>query len=216
MGLWAWIFGERRNEPRLDASALAAAFEDISQGVRQEEERIREEKERLRQEAERASIRASEERGQEASRDEGARHSVTCARYSVSGARYSVRRFGDYGPRVDASRIFARVLARMVCEKCGGRASACYKRAGISRQLYSRLISEPQKGVDRQTVMRLAIGLKLDMPEARELLESAGYTFRPSSYEDMTFAWCIEHGAYNIFDVNDLLVQGGCAPLTIN
>lgn len=117
--------------------------------------------------------------------------------------------------QVAQAKTFARTLLEYVSSRCEGEASACYRRAGLSRQLYSKIISNPELGVKKRTVMQLCIGLKLPIEEANAFMAVAGYCFSKSNFEDIAFQWCIENDVYNIFDVNDLLVAGTCEPITI-
>lgn len=138
-------------------------------------------------------------------RDDGAACSGSCSIADIDNVRV----------RVDRGRSLGSMLVRMVNSKCEGRAAWCYHRAGVSRQVYSLIISKPGRQTTKRTVMQLAIGLQLNHNEAEELLASAGYAFQPSSYEDQAFSYCIDHGVYSIFDVNDLLVKGNCDPIDI-
>ena len=68
--------------------------------------------------------------------------------------------------RIDENKSFGRMLMRLVSEKCDGKASICYKGAGVSRQIYSRIISDPTSRVSRRTAFQLCIGLRLTCEEA--------------------------------------------------
>jgi len=214
MGLLAWIFGMDdafEQAPRMGAASLAAAFKEISQGVQQEAERVRKEEDDRRARAGQTHTQKVPLAGDSSGSYE--RHSIR-----------SIRREEPVSPNAqyDAIRAlmsghasFRELLTRYVNAKCGGRASDCYRRAGLSRQLYSRIISEPHKHMVKQTVMRLCIGLRLNGGEACGFMASAGYAFDPSRFEDMTFKWFIDNGQYSIFDINEMLVRGDCDPLTI-
>ncbi len=116
---------------------------------------------------------------------------------------------------VEQGVAFADRLRRLVNERLGGDSAACYKRAGVSRQVYSKIISCPEKGVSKGTVLQLCVGLMLKYAEAEELLGTAGFSFSMTSYEDMAFAWCLENGVHNIFDVNKILYGCGCDPVDV-
>jgi len=117
--------------------------------------------------------------------------------------------------QVQRNMTFGRTLMAYVRKRCNGNASVCYKHAGISRQVYSKIISSPETRASKRTVMQLCIGLRLSYQEAVDFMAAAGYGFAKSSYEDMTFAWCLENGVYSIFDVNELLVCGHCEPAVV-
>jgi len=150
--------------------------------------------------------------------DSGIRYNLTSSdkiRFSFGSSSVEARA-RNILKNVSANLSLGRLLVRYVNERCEGHASWCYQRAGVSRQLYSRIISNPDKRVAKRTVMQLALGLKLNKQEADAFLSAAGYAFSSASYEDQVFAWSIVNGVYNLFDINDLLVKGDCTPVAIN
>lgn len=103
------------------------------------------------------------------------------------------------------NKTFSEELLSFVRVKCDGNASMAYKRAGISRQSYSRIISSAHSGIDKITAMRLCIGLQLTWDESVALLKAAGYAFSESIPMDCIFAHCIRNGIWNIFDVSRIV-----------
>lgn len=104
---------------------------------------------------------------------------------------------------------FSARLLTYVNEKCGGDAPTAYKRAGVSRQVYSRIISDNDSLVDKRTAMRFCIGLQLSIDEAQLLMKSAGYAFSDTITDDVVFSYCIEHKIWNLKDVNEVLLKSG-------
>ena len=88
-----------------------------------------------------------------------------------------------------------------------------YKRGNVSRQLFSRIRSEPDYHPTKSTVFSLAIGMGLNIAETAELLEIAGYAFSPANKADLIIQYFIHHQNYNIFAVNEALVKYGFPPL---
>ncbi|MBQ6010762.1 MAG: hypothetical protein IJL17_19695 [Kiritimatiellae bacterium] len=84
-----------------------------------------------------------------------------------------------------------------------------YKRAGISRQIYSRIVSNEGSTVDKRTAMRFCIGLQLEMDEAELLMKAAGVAFSATLPEDEVFAYCINNKIWNLEDINDIMVRNG-------
>ena len=118
--------------------------------------------------------------------------------------------------RIDENKSFGRILMRLVSEKCDGKASICYKGAGVSRQIYSRIISDPTSRVSRRTAFQLCVGLRLTCEEADAFIKAAGYAFGSTDMESQVFAYCLSNGILNIFDINDLLCLCGCEPIAVN
>lgn len=72
----------------------------------------------------------------------------------------------------------------------------------ISKQSFSKL-QDKVKHPKKQTVILLAIGMKLSISDTDDFLASAGYAFSPSSKSDRIFREFIQNGNYNIFDINN-------------
>lgn len=218
--LWERIFGRTLTEEELYGRRMfvedkSKAIESIKDVVAKEKLRLYQIEEEARRRRQQLEAEAKKER-QQNSGDKGVRFSIATpsrssdTRFSLSSARVDFIR-----EQVAQAETFARVLLMYVSSRCEGKAKVCYARAGLSRQLYSKIISNPELGVKKRTVMQLCIGLKLPIEEANAFMALAGYCFSKSHFEDMAFQWCIKNGVYNIFDVNDLLVAGTCEPITI-
>ena len=119
-----------------------------------------------------------------------------------------VRRSGPPNLHAVVLSFPARLLI-YVREKCNGVAPMAYKRAGISRQIYSRIVSDEGSTVDKRTAMRFCIGLQLEMNEAELLMKAAGFAFSATLPEDEVFAYCIDNKIWNIEDINDIMVRSG-------
>lgn len=82
-----------------------------------------------------------------------------------------------------------------------------YKRAHMSRQLFSRIRSDADYRPAKKTVLALAIALKLNVEETRSLLERAGFALSRANKRDVIVEYFITQGTYDIFAVNEALYE---------
>lgn len=55
-----------------------------------------------------------------------------------------------------------------------------YKRAIVTKQLFSKIKLNPEYHLDKATTMRLCVGARLNLDETKDLLARAGYALSPS------------------------------------
>ena len=119
-------------------------------------------------------------------------------------------------PNLNADVLsFSAQLLTFVNSKCDGRAVVAYKRSGINRNVYSRIVSDDSARVNKRTAMQFCIGLQLSRPEADQLLKSAGYAFSEAIPEDIAFAYFVDHSIWNLEDINEILEKCGLATIEL-
>ena len=87
-----------------------------------------------------------------------------------------------------------------------------YPRANINTSWYSSVVNarvEPKKNM----AMACAVGLRLNLQEAEDLLKTAGYAFSNSNLSDVIVKCYIEHGIWDINEINDVLFEKDLVPL---
>lgn len=84
-----------------------------------------------------------------------------------------------------------------------------YKRALITKQLFSKIKLNREYHPDKATAMRLCVGAKLNLDETRDLLARAGYALSPCDKRDIIFSFFIEHDVYDMIEIDIALEEHG-------
>ena len=77
-----------------------------------------------------------------------------------------------------------------------------YTSGGITRQVFSKIISKDDYLPKKETIICLVIGMELDLDDALDLLSSAGYTLSDSLTCDCVVKNAIEEGRYDLDEIN--------------
>lgn len=80
-----------------------------------------------------------------------------------------------------------------------------YKRANLSRQLFSKIRRDQGYKPTKATAVALAIALELSLDECDDLLERAGFSLSTSSKFDVIVHYFIERECYDIYKLNAML-----------
>ena len=105
-------------------------------------------------------------------------------------------------------KTFSEYLLDLLKER-DGKDSEVYKRAEVSKQLFSKILNNPNYQPTKSTVIQLAIGLQLDLPQTQKLLEKAGYALTRSSKADLVVQYYIERKVYSVTFINEALYDCG-------
>ena len=111
---------------------------------------------------------------------------------------------GDRLLELDES--FSEMLMRKIAEQ-GITNAECYTRALASKSVFSKIRNQPGYHPTKPTVAGFVIALRLPMVEAREMFEKAGYSLTRSSAFDVIVSWFIENGRYDVFELNEVLLE---------
>ncbi len=77
-----------------------------------------------------------------------------------------------------------------------------YKRALVTKQVFSKIKLNPNYHPDKATAMRLCVGAKLNLDETKDLLARAGYALSPCDKRDVIFSFFIEHEIFDMIEID--------------
>lgn len=84
-----------------------------------------------------------------------------------------------------------------------------YKKALVTKQLFSKIKSNPNYHPDKATAMRLCVGAQLNLDQTKDLLARAGYALSPCDKRDIIFSFFIEHGVFDMIEIDIALEEHG-------
>ena len=84
-----------------------------------------------------------------------------------------------------------------------------YKRANLDRKHFSKIRSNLHYRPTKKTALALAIALRLNLDETKDLLSRAELALSPSSKGDLIVSYFIAHQKYDIWEINSMLFKFG-------
>ena len=126
-----------------------------------------------------------------------------------SGVRYSPSFSGQSSltellKNTDAG--FSDTLLDLIDEG-GYKDSDIYKRANITKQHFYKIRKNPDYKPSKPTAIALAIALRLDLDQTKDLIGRAGYALTNSSKFDVIIMYFIREKNYNLFEINAALFE---------
>ena len=103
---------------------------------------------------------------------------------------------------------FQNTLQQLIADRKVDNATI-YKKAGIDKKFFSKIISNKDYVPKKHTVMALGLALELPLVEYEAFLASAGYAFMPSSRFDMIIKYCVINEIFNLLTVDVILDDHG-------
>ena len=123
--------------------------------------------------------------------------------------------FADLAPAVNITSIlkyiekpdfsFSQKLFQLIDER-GMTDPEVYMRANVSKQVFSK-IRRSGYHPKKNTILALAVALKLSLEETNDLLSYAGYTLSRCDKGDLIVSYYIEHKIFDVDEINVMLLE---------
>lgn len=114
---------------------------------------------------------------------------------------------GDLADWIAAQDDSFTVLLLKLIDKRGMTDVQCYKKANVSRKVFSRMMNTPGYKPNKTTALAYAIALELSLEETEALLKTAGLALSGSDTFDRIVTYYIASGIYDIFEINAALFK---------
>jgi len=106
--------------------------------------------------------------------------------------------------RLDAG--FSETLLTLIDEQ-GLSDADIYKKAGLSRQHFSKIRKDPKYRPTKNTALALSVALELPLPATQDLLARAGYTLSHANPSDVIVEYFIINENFDLFAINAALYE---------
>ena len=77
-----------------------------------------------------------------------------------------------------------------------------YKNACLTKQTFSKIRNDSDYHPDKDTAIRVCLGLKLELDDTLDLLSKAGYTLSKSLERDLVIRYFFENEIYDIYEID--------------
>ena len=127
----------------------------------------------------------------------------------MCGAEASINNISDYINHYKVENKFQTLLFKYIDDR-NLSDSDVYNKVHIDRRLFSKIRNDVDYHPSKETIILLALSLKLSVNELLDLLESASYSLPKNNYFDLIIRFCFIEKIYDLKDVNDLLALYNC------
>lgn len=127
----------------------------------------------------------------------------------------ALRRNGDTSIPLCTNLTFVEKLIQYMDEKKLDNPEV-YKKANVDRRLFSKMLSNPKYNPSKDTAIALVLALKLNLENATDMLERAGYALSHSDKRDIIIEYFISEGIYDLYNINVFLYLMNEKPLGRN
>ncbi len=114
-----------------------------------------------------------------------------------------------------SGETFSAALQRLLRER-KLKDSDVYRSCQMSRQTFNKIVSGKSANLKKTSALQIALGLRLDIAETRDLLAKAGYSLSESSGFDLAVEYFIRHGEYNLVRINIALADNGLEQFSLS
>lgn len=109
---------------------------------------------------------------------------------------------------IKPEETFTEMMERLILEK-RMKPSHCYKKANMDKRRFSKIKCDKYYHPQKETAIRLALALELDLEQTKEFLMKAGYALSHSDKRDVIVEFFIKEKQYNLMEIDGVLFEKG-------
>lgn len=125
-------------------------------------------------------------------------------KYSISASEETLDKAKKEIKNTELKPSFKDLLFQYI-DKTGLTDAEVYKKALVSRKVFSKIRTGQTKNVSKNTAICLGLALELELNEFEKLLNSNNTILGDNNYFDIAIKWCIKNKIYDVEQVNDIL-----------
>jgi len=111
--------------------------------------------------------------------------------------------YEGFAPKQSFVELLRGILIKSDIEKD----SDIYKRANITKDVWSKIFSKKDHIPSKRTAVAIAVALRMNLDQTQDLIKAAGYVLTNSFVFDQIIIYCINNEVFDVYSINEILFK---------